>query len=196
VRETQEIGYLVGEAYALEVLAWLAADAGRCQRAAWLLGAAQGMWERTGGRLSGSAVLEGYHQRSTALAVGTLGGAKYAELHAAGATRPIAQIAALAVAGADVLPELPDPTAADEVSGWEGNDGLTAREREIAMLVARGLSNRDIAARLVISKRTVDAHVNHIFAKLGLSSRVQLTIWLRDRVPVRLVDELSPAAHA
>jgi DNA-binding NarL/FixJ family response regulator len=95
-----------------------------------------------------------------------------------------------------VLPELPDSTATEDVSGWEGDDGLTAREREIAMLVARGLSNRDIAERLVISKRTVDAHVNHIFAKLGLSSRVQLTIWLRDRVPVRLVDELSPAAHA
>ena len=95
-----------------------------------------------------------------------------------------------------MLPELPDPRSADELSGWEGSEGLTAREREIAVLVARGLSNRDIAARLVISKRTVDAHVNHIFAKLGLSSRVQLTIWLRDRVPVRLVDELSPAAHA
>jgi non-specific serine/threonine protein kinase len=196
VRETQEIGYLVGEAYALEVLAWLAADAGRCQRAAWLLGAAQGLWDRTGGRLSGSAVLEGYHRRSAALAAGTLGAAKYAELHAAGANRPIAQIAALAVAGTDVLPEQPDPAAADEVSGWEGSEGLTAREREIVVLVARGLSNRDVAARLVISRRTVDAHVNHIFAKLGLSSRVQLTIWLRDRVPVRLVDELSPAAHA
>jgi predicted ATPase/DNA-binding CsgD family transcriptional regulator len=196
VRETQEIGYLVGEAYALEVLAWLAADAGRCQRAAWLLGAAQGLWDRTGGRLSGSAVLEGYHRRSAALARGTLGAAKYAELHAAGASRAIAQIAELAVAGTDVLPEQPDPGAADEVGGWEGSEGLTAREREIAVLVARGLSNRDIAARLVISKRTVDAHVNHIFAKLGLSSRVQLTIWLRDRVPVRLVDELSPAAHA
>ena len=196
VRETQEIGYVVGEGYALEVLAWLAADAGRCQRAAWLLGAAQGLWDRTGGRLSGSAVLEGYHQRSAALAAGTLGAAKYAELHAAGAARPIAQIAALAVAGADVLPEQPDPTVAGEVSGWDCNEGLTAREREIVVLVARGLSNRDIAARLVISKRTVDAHVNHIFAKLGLSSRVQLTIWLRDRVPVRLVDELSPVAHA
>ena len=196
VRETQEIGYLVGEGYALEVLAWLAADAGRCQRAAWLLGAAQGLWDRTGGRLSGSAVLEGYHQRSAALAAGTLGAAKYAELHAAGAARPIAQIAALAVAGADVLPEQPDPTVAGEVSAWDCNEGLTAREREIVVLVARGLSNRDIAARLVISKRTVDAHVNHIFAKLGLSSRVQLTIWLRDRVPVRLVDELSPVAHA
>jgi predicted ATPase/DNA-binding CsgD family transcriptional regulator len=196
VRETQEIGYLVGEAYSLEVLAWLAADAGRCQRAAWLLGAAQGLWDRTGGRLSGSAVLESYHQRSAALAAGTLGPAKYAELHAAGAARPIAQIATLAVAGTDVLPEPSDPAAADEVSAWEGSEGLTAREREIALLVARGLSNRDIAARLVISKRTVDAHVNHIFAKLGLSSRVQLTIWLRDRLPVRLVDELSPVAHA
>jgi DNA-binding NarL/FixJ family response regulator len=100
------------------------------------------------------------------------------------------------VAGTDVLPEQPDPAAADEVCGWEGSEGLTAREREIAVLVARGLSNRDVAARLVISRRTVDAHVNHIFAKLGLSSRVQLTIWLRDRVPVRLADELSPAAHA
>ena len=123
VRETQEIGYLVGEGYALEVLAWLAADAGRCQRAAWLLGAAQGLWDRTGGRLSGSAVLEGYHQRSAALAAGTLGAAKYAELHAAGAARPIAQIAALAVAGADVLPEQPDPTVAGEVSAGTATRG-------------------------------------------------------------------------
>ena len=85
LRETQEIGNLVGEAYSLEVFAWLAADAGRCQRAAWLLGAAQGLWERTGGRLSGSAVLEGHHQRSAATAASALGAARYAELHAAGA---------------------------------------------------------------------------------------------------------------
>ena len=194
--ETREIGNFVGEAYSLEVLAWLAADAGRCQRAAWLLGAAQALWERTGGRLSGSAVLEGYHQRSAGLAASTLGTAKYAELHAAGATRPLAQIAALAIGGADVLPELPNPRAPEETGRWDGSEGLTAREREVAVLVARGLSNRDIAARLVISKRTVDAHVNHIFAKLELSSRVQLTIWLRERMPVRLADELSPAAHA
>jgi non-specific serine/threonine protein kinase len=64
------------------------------------------------------------------------------------------------------------------------------------VLVARGLSNKDVAERLVISKRTVDAHVNHIFGKLGLSSRVQLTIWLRDQAPGLLDDDLSPAVHA
>jgi len=56
---------------------------------------------------------------------------------------------------------------------------LTRREREIAELVASGLSNREIAARLFISKRTVDAHVEHIFGKLEISSRVQLTLWLQ-----------------
>ena len=196
LRATQEISNLVGEGYSLEVLAWLAADAGRCQRAAWLLGAAQALWDRMGGRLSGSPVLDGYHKRSAGLAASTLGPAKFAELLTAGATRPLAQIVQLAIGGADVLPELPGPRAADNMGGWTGSEGLTAREREIAVLVARGLSNRDIAARLVISKRTVDAHVNHIFAKLGLSSRVQLTIWLRDRASARLIDELSPAAHA
>jgi DNA-binding NarL/FixJ family response regulator len=59
---------------------------------------------------------------------------------------------------------------------------LTRREREIALLVASGLSNRDIATRLFISKRTVDAHVEHIFAKLEISSRVKLTMWLQSQV--------------
>ncbi len=60
---------------------------------------------------------------------------------------------------------------------------LTCREVEIAALVANGLSNKEIAQHMMISKRTVDAHVDHIFAKLGISSRVQLTLWLRDRIP-------------
>ncbi len=61
--------------------------------------------------------------------------------------------------------------------------GLTSREREIAELVADGLSNRQIAERLVISKRTVDAHIEHIYGKLGVSSRVQLADWLRSARP-------------
>ncbi len=194
LRSAQEIGNLVGEAYSLEVLGWLAADGGRGQRAAWLLGAAQALWERTGGRLSGSTALDGYHDRAAATAERALGTTRYQELHAAGSTRPVRQIAALALAGADVLPEPADPGNARCELDWVGDEGLTSREREIAGLVARGLSSREIAARLVISKRTVDAHVNHIFAKLGLSSRVQLTIWLRNREPARDADELSPAA--
>jgi non-specific serine/threonine protein kinase len=194
---TSEISYLVGEAYSLEVLAWLAADAGRCQRAAWLLGAAQVLWDRTGGRLSGSTVLDGYHQRAAATTAAALGEARFAELYAAGAARPLAQIVALAVAGADVLPDLPGLRALAEQPGhWTGSEELTARERQVAVLVARGLSNKDVADRLVISKRTVDAHVNHIFAKLGLSSRVQLAIWLRDQAPGLLDDDLTPAGRA
>ncbi|WP_175408210.1 LuxR C-terminal-related transcriptional regulator [Streptomyces sp. TRM64462] len=52
-----------------------------------------------------------------------------------------------------------------------GVRALTPREREVAALVARGLCNREIAERLVISKRTADAHVVHILAKLGITSR-------------------------
>ena len=50
--------------------------------------------------------------------------------------------------------------------------------------MASGLSNREIASRLFISKRTVDAHVEHIFAKLEISSRVKLTLWLRSQVRI------------
>jgi predicted ATPase/DNA-binding CsgD family transcriptional regulator len=63
-----------------------------------------------------------------------------------------------------------DPHAT-EGGRWEL---LTAREREVAGLVAGGLTNKDIASRLVVSKRTVDAHVAHILSKLGLSSRLQV----------------------
>ena len=55
--------------------------------------------------------------------------------------------------------------------GWQL---LTAREREVAELVADGLTNKEIAARLYVSKRTVDAHLEHILAKLSYVSRVQI----------------------
>jgi DNA-binding CsgD family transcriptional regulator len=55
---------------------------------------------------------------------------------------------------------------------------LTGRERQIAALVGAGMSHRDIAQQLGVSKRTVDAHLEHIFGKLGISSRVQLAAWL------------------
>jgi non-specific serine/threonine protein kinase len=54
---------------------------------------------------------------------------------------------------------------------------LTRREAEVAALAARGLTNRDIAAQLFLSVRTVEAHVDHILTKLGFHTRTQLAAW-------------------
>jgi non-specific serine/threonine protein kinase len=58
---------------------------------------------------------------------------------------------------------------------------LSSRELEIAELVARGLTNREIAARLIISARTVESHVDHIKAKLGFERRARIVAWVLGR---------------
>jgi predicted ATPase/DNA-binding CsgD family transcriptional regulator len=55
---------------------------------------------------------------------------------------------------------------------------LTPREREVAALIARGLTNREIASSLVIAERTADAHVQHILNKLGFNTRAQIAAWV------------------
>src|SRR5207237_9556994 len=54
---------------------------------------------------------------------------------------------------------------------------LSRREREVAELIAQGLTNRAIAGRLFLSERTIEGHVEHAFNKLGLNSRTQLAMW-------------------
>jgi DNA-binding CsgD family transcriptional regulator len=56
-------------------------------------------------------------------------------------------------------------------TGW---DSLTPAELNVVRLVCEGLGNKDIAARLFVSHRTVQAHLTHVYTKLGLTSRVQL----------------------
>jgi len=63
----------------------------------------------------------------------------------------------------------------------QGKLPLTPREHEVALLVAKGLSNRDIASQLVISQRTAEAHVEHILTKLGFNSRTQVVAMFATR---------------
>jgi DNA-binding NarL/FixJ family response regulator len=58
---------------------------------------------------------------------------------------------------------------------------LTRRETEVAQLVAAGLTNREIGARLYLSVRTVDVHVDRILTKLAFRNRNQLTAWAHEQ---------------
>ncbi|WP_244170292.1 response regulator transcription factor [Amycolatopsis tolypomycina] len=58
-----------------------------------------------------------------------------------------------------------------------GASGLTAREAEVLVQLARGLSNAAIAAALTVSRKTVSTHLEHIYAKLGVSTRTQAALF-------------------
>jgi predicted ATPase/DNA-binding CsgD family transcriptional regulator len=165
LRMKHEVGDLTGMAYCLETLAMVAAGQGRFSRTAWLLGAADTLWERTGKRLGGTAAIEGLHQRAEGTARDGLGGKRYERLFRDGAGRELGEIVGLATGDADRLPPV-------------SRGQLTGREREVAALVGESLTSAQIARRLVISRRTVDTHIASIYAKLGVSSRVQLVTWL------------------
>lgn len=85
-------------------------------------------------------------------------------LHAAAAGQSIVdgEVQRRLVEASSAVPT-PDPTA----------DGLTPRETEVLRLIAAGLSNGEIARRLVVSEATVKTHINHLFAKAGLRDRAQ-----------------------
>jgi DNA-binding CsgD family transcriptional regulator len=65
------------------------------------------------------------------------------------------------------------------IGGRRRVEGLTPAERRVADLVAKGLTNREVAATLFLSERTVATHLSHIYAKLGVRSRTELARRLR-----------------
>jgi PAS domain S-box-containing protein len=84
--------------------------------------------------------------------------------------------------GSDVAAE--DPSAL-EITRGDPLEPLTTRERDVAVLLARGLANHEIADELVISVYTVRVHVEHILDKLGLHSRAQVAAWMVRHIPPR-----------
>ncbi|WP_425826517.1 ATP-binding protein [Streptomyces fractus] len=159
---------------ALMLLALTAVDQDRVEDAAVLQGAADDC-RRTADRLweeVGPAMRE-LHDPRRARAEARLGADRYARHYAEG--RALGMAAAVARA----LARPPDAKAPAEPS-VPVLDRLTRREREVAALVHQGMSNREIAEHLVISKRTADAHVEHILTKLGFASRRQIAALMGD----------------
>lgn len=125
------------------------------------------MWESIGTPLWGYAALidEGKEWRTRAREA--LGEAAYQTAAERGAEMPAKEVTAYA------LGEGPSAPAAEPAAPSAATSGLTKRELEVASLIAQGLTNKEIAARLVISQRTAEGHVEHILTKLGFTSRTQ-----------------------
>jgi DNA-binding CsgD family transcriptional regulator len=76
---------------------------------------------------------------------------------------------------------LPHPHMPPSHSERDAFGGLTARERQVATLVAEGKSNHQIAEALVLSERTVEGHISSILSRLGFASRAQIAAWAAER---------------
>jgi predicted ATPase len=80
----QELGDIIGLAYALDLLGWLSAKTGLPERTAWTIGAADPLWEQGGVRFSGTAIMEQLHRQAARAAAEALGAERYAAAYAAG----------------------------------------------------------------------------------------------------------------
>ena len=169
----QELGAPGDAAPCLEALAEAALASGRAEQATHLLGAAEALREVARVPLPPTERRDFLAATTTARA--RLGAAAFEAARAAGRTMSLAQAVdrAQATAASPPTPGArttePGPAAVTSL--------LTPREREVAALVARGLSNRRIGEALVIVEGTASLHVKHILSKLGFASRAQIAAW-------------------
>ncbi|QNP75208.1 LuxR family transcriptional regulator [Streptomyces roseirectus] len=154
-----------GTVMSLEIFAWITAARGEHERAAVLLGAVRALSRATG--VCAAYAFGGLHARCEASIVAALGDAGYEKALAQGLDHDT-PARAIALALDDVPAAVTGPAAVDP---------LTRREREVAALVAEGLTNRQVAGALGLSPRTADTHVAKILAKLGFVCRAQVAAW-------------------
>ncbi|MEV5986292.1 LuxR C-terminal-related transcriptional regulator [Streptomyces sp. NPDC052051] len=150
-------------AMCVEVIAWSTQDDPR--RAARLLGVLRMLWESVGGRLGSAPFMRAQHLRFETAVREALPVAVFDREFRRGARATVDEAMAYVL---------------DDAAGAAGpgrRPGLTRRESQVAELVAEGLSNKDIAARLTIAQRTAENHVERILRRLGFTSRTQLAVW-------------------
>jgi non-specific serine/threonine protein kinase len=155
----------------VERLGRIAWAQGEPLRAACLFGAGAGLQARIGAR---RWFLDPHLEQSMAEVSRSLGEDAYGAAWAAGSALSPEEVIDLALTR-DLPPVLLSPQPA--VPTDPRPSLLSDRELEVVALISDGLTNRQIAERLVVSKRTVDAHVCHILDKLALSSRAQVAAW-------------------
>ncbi|WP_068057506.1 protein kinase domain-containing protein [Nocardia xishanensis] len=161
----------------LQTLAWIAAEGQDAERAVVLTAAAERIGQLVGTMpvmFSDLSVHQEEYERRTRQA---LSRQTYSAAQREGAA--LSFDAAIAYALGEHTAQAPT-----DVAGRK----LTKREREVAELIAEGLSNREIATRLVISPRTAQGHVEHLLTKLGFTSRAQIAAWIaasQDKIPER-----------
>lgn len=174
-----------GMAFCLENLAWHAAELRHFERVAVLQGAADTLWRRAAAPCLGIRLLLDLHEEAADKAREALGADGYHRSFQEGAVLSFDGLVGLALdEDAPATPEVPSATRGPA-------EGLTPRERQVAGMAASGMTNRQIAEKLVISQRTVDSHIERSLAKLGISSRSQLAGLLHEDAPVEQAGPLG-----
>jgi predicted ATPase/DNA-binding CsgD family transcriptional regulator len=168
LRIGSEIDDRVGQYCLLDALGCHAASAGQARLAAQLLGAADTVRTEAGATLI--PIMAPLVAQAEGSAIAALGASRFEVEFSAG--KRLRRDAAIRMA----LGEPPHVSAAPSDDGSMAP--LGKREADVARLVADGLSNRQIGARLFISERTVDSHVRSILNKLGFNSRAQIAGWM------------------
>jgi len=160
----------IGIPLVAEVLGSVLVSRGDSEHGVRVLGVAGAIWEAAGTRMNAfGPALAATHDRSAERARQTLGTESFEAALEYG--RTLAPDAARAL----LLDEAPP----SEHTG-AGGEELSPRELQVADMISRGMSNRDIAAALVLSTRTVEGHVQRILTKLGFRSRVEIGLWARE----------------
>lgn len=107
---------------------------------------------------------------------------------------PLGEAAETGLALSDALVSSPPPSAVPSAEARGGKGPvLSRRERQVAVLVAQGRTNREIAGHLGITEKTAGVHVQHILNKLGVNSRAQIAAWAAARGLLGAVSSDDPA---